>query len=321
MPRPSSDSSSQPNTAPPDEVLPREAEELLSWLATERGRAPSTLAAYRRDLRHYLAYIRDQNLELDRVSEDEIASWLEAQRRSGSASATVARRAVAARALHRFMALEGLAGTDPTVGLEPPRVPTGLPKPLGQHEVVALLEGVAGTDPLALRDRALLEVLYGTGSRISEAVGLSLGDVDLDSSTLRLLGKGRRERVVPMVGAAQRALVAWMQPDVRGELVPQRWASREDADAVFLNRRGGRLTRQGAWEIVKRHGRRAGLQGRVSPHVFRHSCATHLLDNGADVRSVQELLGHASISTTQVYTKVSDKRLREVYDRAHPRAK
>jgi integrase/recombinase XerD len=182
-----------------------------------------------------------------------------------------------------------------------------------------LLAAVVGDDPVALRDRAVLEVLYGTGARISELVGLDLGDVDLGAQLLRVLGKGSKERVIPVGRYANAALGEWLRQG-RPALTPARWARRGDADAVFLNQRGGRLTRQGAWLVVRAHGDEVGLGDRLTPHVLRHSCATHMLDHGADIRAVQELLGHASISTTQVYTRVSPERLRSVYDAAHPRA-
>ncbi|HET6949630.1 MAG TPA: tyrosine-type recombinase/integrase, partial [Acidimicrobiales bacterium] len=196
----------------------------------------------------------------------------------------------------------------------------GLPKALSEEEVAALLGAVVGDEPAARRDRAILEVLYGTGARISELVGLRLGDVDLESALLRVFGKGSRERVVPVGRPAVAALVAWLGPGGRPAFVPDRWARRGDADAVFLNRRGGRLTRQGAWLVVRRWGGEVGLAGRLTPHVLRHSCATHMLDHGADLRAVQEMLGHASLSTTQVYTKVSTERLFAAYRAAHPRA-
>ncbi len=195
-----------------------------------------------------------------------------------------------------------------------------MPKALSEAEVGALLEAVEGDDPAARRDRAILEVLYGTGLRISELVGLSLTDIDLDAGLLRAFGKGAKERVVPVGRYATAALVAWLGEGGRPELEPDRWARRGDAEAVFLNTRGGRLSRQGAWLAVRRAGERVGLADRLSPHVLRHSCATHMLDHGADVRTVQELLGHASISTTQVYTRVSAERLWSVYRTAHPRA-
>ncbi len=167
----------------------------------------------------------------------------------------------------------------------------------------------------------MLEVLYGTGLRIAELVGLSLGDVDLDGALVRAFGKGRKERIVPLGRMARQALEHWFDAGGRPALAPRQWARRGDADAVFLNQRGGRLTRQGAWLVVKARAADAGLADRVWPHVLRHSCATHMLDHGADIRAVQELLGHASISTTQVYTRVSSARLRAAYDAAHPRAR
>jgi integrase/recombinase XerD len=242
-------------------------------------------------------------------------------RRAGRAPATVARALVAVRSLHRFLAEEGGASADPAAALEVPSVPRGLPKPLREDEVSALIAAVVGDDPRARRDRALLELLYGTGVRISEAVGLSLGDVDVAGGTVRAFGKGARERVVPLLGRAAEAMEAWLAPGGRPALAPLRWARRGDAEASFLNARGGRLTRQGAWGVVRRHGDRVGLGDRLTPHVLRHSCATHLLDHGADIRVVQELLGHASLSTTQVYTAVSAARLRQVYEAAHPRAR
>jgi integrase/recombinase XerD len=196
-----------------------------------------------------------------------------------------------------------------------------LPKALAEDEVERLLGAVVGEDAVARRDRAILEVLYGTGLRISELVGLSITDVSLDEGLLRAYGKGSKERVVPIGRLAGEALIAWLSPSGRGALTPERWPRRGDAEAVFLNARGGRLSRQGAWGIVRRYGDKVGLGARLTPHVLRHSCATHMLDHGADIRAVQELLGHASISTTQVYTKVSTERLRLVYEQAHPRAK
>jgi integrase/recombinase XerD len=297
----------------------RQREEFLSWLAVEKGRRPNTLAAYRRDLVVYADWLGER--ELGDVRESDIELFVAALRDSGRAPASVARTLVAVRALHRFAASEGGLTTDPTVDVELPRVPAGLPKPLSEAEVTMLLDSVVGVEPADRRDRAVLETLYASGMRISELVGLSLGAVDLDQCLVRVFGKGAKERIVPIGQAARRALSEWLSPAGRGALEPPRWARRGDAEAVFLNRRGGRLSRQGAWGIVRRYGDRVGLTDRLSPHVLRHSCATHLLDHGADLRVVQELLGHASISTTQVYTKVSQERLREVYDRAHPRAR
>ncbi|MEZ5203955.1 MAG: tyrosine-type recombinase/integrase [Acidimicrobiales bacterium] len=209
---------------------------------------------------------------------------------------------------------------DPTADVAVPRPPRGLPKALREEEVVQLLESVAPVTPVGRRDRAILELLYGTGIRIGELAGARLSDLDLDAGVLRVLGKGNKERIVPLGRHATRALVDWLGPDGRPALEPDRWARRDDADALFLNLRGGRLQRQGAWLVVRRAGDEVGLGDRLTPHVLRHSCATHMLDHGADIRTVQELLGHASISTTQVYTLVSSERLRSVYREAHPRA-
>lgn len=304
-----------------DDQLPLEVEEFLTWLAVERGRSPNTLAAYRRDLRAYARWLAERDQSPLVVGEDDVVAYVRHLRGGGKAASSVARALVAVRALHRFLVVEELTDVDPAAEVEVPRVPQGLPKALTESEVERLLGAVVGEDPLARRDRAMLEVLYGTGLRISELVGLSLGDVDLDEGFLRAFGKGARERVVPVGRLASEAMRAWFGPGGRPSLVPEHWARRGDAEAVFLNQRGGRLSRQGAWGVVRRYARRVGLEDRLSPHVLRHSCATHMLDHGADVRTVQELLGHASVSTTQVYTLVSTERLWSVYESAHPRAR
>jgi integrase/recombinase XerD len=304
-----------------DEVpLPLEAEDLLLWLAAERGRAATTLAAYRRDLRSYAAWLVQHRLTVASVGEQDVVDYIGALRGRGLAPASVARSLVPVRALHRFLAAEGRAESDPAAHVERPRVPRGVPKALDEEQVERLLAAPTGDGPIARRDRAMLEVLYGTGVRVSELVGLSLGDIDLDSALLRAFGKGSKERIVPIGAHASRALVAWLGEGGRDGLVPAQWRRRGDAEAVFLGARGGRLTRQGAWDVLRRHGERVGLAGRLSPHVLRHSCATHMLDHGADIRAVQELLGHASITTTQLYTLVSTERLWDVFRSAHPRA-
>jgi len=299
-------------------LLPLEAEEWLSWLAAERGRSANTLAAYRRDLEAYVGWLGGRSLgDVDPATIERYVAHLRAE---GRAPSTVARMLVAVRSLHRFLAEEGEAATDPGRAVDAPRVPRGLPKALSEDEVTSLVEAVVGHDPVARRDRAILEVLYGTGMRISELVGLSLRDVDVEGGFARVFGKGAKERIVPLIGMAAEAMAAWLAPSGRGAMEPERWARRGDSEAVFLNARGGRLSRQGAWLVVRKHGDRVGLGDRLSPHVLRHSCATHLLDHGADIRVVQELLGHASISTTQVYTLVSTERLRSAWALAHPRA-
>jgi integrase/recombinase XerD len=306
--------------AAPDDSLPIEVEDLLMWLSAEKGRAAGTITAYRRDLRSYVTWLREHSRSLGDVTEDDLVDYLAALRGRALSPASVARAMVPVRALHRFLADEGRTSTDPSAHLELPRVPRGLPKALSEAEVIRLLEAPVGDGPAVLRDRAMLEVLYGTGVRVSELVGLSLGDVDLDAALLRAFGKGSKERIVPIGVPAVRALVAWLGPEGRPRLAPAQWRRRGDAEAVFLNARGGRLSRQGAWDVLRRYARLVDLEGKLSPHVLRHSCATHMLDHGADIRAVQELLGHASISTTQVYTLVSTERLWEVYRNAHPRA-
>ena len=300
--------------------LPLEAEEFLVWLSSERGRARNTISAYRRDLRRYQGWLAERGLSVLSVGHDDLTRFVAEHRASDHATSSIARQIAAVRMLHRYLATEQYRPDDPTARLDGVRVPSGIPKPLTEQQVASLLDAVVGNDPLQRRDRALLELLYATGARISEIVGLSIGDINFDDSLVRLLGKGAKERVVPFGSAAAAALDDWFSPSGRARLAPERWRRRGDAEAVFLNQRGGRLSRQGAWLVIKKYGDRAGITDHLSPHVLRHSCATHLLDHGADLRIVQEMLGHASISTTQVYTKVSQERLWEVYRMAHPRA-
>ena len=301
--------------------LSRDSEEFLSWLAVERGRAANTITAYRRDLVSYEEFLQGRGLAVAEVTEPVVEDYVAFLRAAGRKPSSVARALVSVRSLHRFCVDEGAATTDPTGDVGVPRVPQGLPKALSEEEVDRLLGAVVGEDAVARRDRAILELLYAGGLRISELVGLSIADLDLDAGILRAFGKGSKERVVPVGRMARAALAAWLGPGGRDAMAPARWARRGDADAVFLNQRGGRLSRQGAWGVVRRYGDKVGLGERLTPHVLRHSCATHMLDHGADIRVVQELLGHASIATTQVYTRVSTERLRQVYEEAHPRAK
>jgi len=307
--------------------LERLLEEFETWLTVERGLAENTRRAYRRDLHRYASFVRDAGVaDPAHVDEALVAAHVEALRAgagesaAGLSPASVARALVAIRSFHRFCVVEGHAPTDPSGEVGAPRVPQGIPKALSLEQVESLLDGVAGDAPADLRDRAILEVLYGTGVRIGELVGLDLDGLDLEAGFARVMGKGSKERLVPVGGPATRALAGYLDRG-RGELAPARWARRGDAEAVFLNQRGGRLTRQGCWMIVRRHARRAGIDDHLTPHVLRHSCATHMLERGADLRVVQELLGHARISTTQVYTRVTTERLRHVYDEAHPRAR
>ena len=306
--------------------LPRNAEEYLSWLDVERGRSPRTLASYRHDLASYQAFVEQRHAGalIDGATADEVAAYVASLRRARSGS-TVARSLSTLRGFHRFLVEEGVAPSDPTADIPGIAVAALLPKALSEDETERLLGAVVGTGPAMLRDRALLEVLYGTGCRVSEVVGLNLGDVAEaveggDVPLIRVLGKGDKERVVPLGRLALAALHHWLSGEGRPLLEPRKWKLRSDAEAVFLNMRGGRLTRVGAFGVVKKYATRVDLAERVSPHVLRHSCATHMLARGADIRVVQELLGHASIATTQRYTKVSPEHLRRAYEDAHPRA-
>lgn len=316
------------NGAPVADELARLIAEYHHWLAVERGLAPNSRAAYRRDLRRYSAWLRGRGVaSLDAVGDTTVHEYVahlrdlrDEQGAPQLAASSIARSLVAVRSFHRFCVQEGEAESDPTEAVGAPRVPQGIPKALREDEIEALLAVTESNDPLARRDQAILELLYGSGLRISELVGLDLDAIDLDDGMVRVLGKGDKERVVPVGRRARVALDDYLghgRPALRRPAVRRRG----DSDAVFLNARGARITRQGCWKLVRDAGARAGLGSSLSPHVLRHSCATHMLDHGADIRVVQELLGHASVSTTQVYTKVTPERLRAAYDAAHPRAR
>jgi integrase/recombinase XerD len=296
------------------------AEEYLTWLAVERGRSVHTLSAYRHDLASFESWARESGIDPAAPGTESIERYLDGLRSGGLGPAAVARATTALRGLFRFLVDEGVGSFDPTAEVRSPRLPRRLPKALAEHEVLDLLGAADGTEPVDLRDRALLEVLYATGARISEVVGLSLAGLSRDDGLVTLFGKGSKERLVPLGGPARAAVERWLGPAGRPWMTPARWARRSDAEAVFLNVRGSRLSRQGAWAAVRHRAERAGLGQRVSPHVLRHSCATHMLAHGADIRVVQELLGHVSIATTQIYTRVSPDHLRRAYEAAHPRA-
>ncbi|EUA91011.1 tyrosine recombinase XerD [Mycobacterium ulcerans str. Harvey] len=299
----------------------------LDHLAIERGVAANTLSSYRRDLRRYSKHLEDRGItDLAKVGEDDVSEFLVALRRGdpesgvlGLSAVSAARALIAVRGLHRFAAAEGLAVLDVARAVRPPTPGRRLPKSLTIDEVLALLEGAGGDNPadgpLTLRNRALLELLYSTGSRISEAVGLDVDDIDTQARTVLLQGKGGKQRLVPVGRPAVQALDAYL---VRGR--PELARRGRGTPAIFLNARGGRLSRQSAWQVLQDAAERAGITSGVSPHMLRHSFATHLLEGGADVRVVQELLGHASVTTTQIYTLVTVHALREVWAGAHPRA-
>jgi integrase/recombinase XerD len=297
----------------------------LDHLTVERGVAANTLSSYRRDLRRYVSHLAARGVqEPSAVGEQDVSAFLAGLREGDAdhpplAANSAARAVVAVRGFHRFLLREGVTAEDPARAVRPPSPPKRLPKAIAVHEVEALLQA-AGADetPRAVRDRALLELLYGCGARISEAVGLDVDELDLEPGTVRLLGKGSKERVVPLGSYARAAVEAYL---VRARPALVAGAAGSAPPALFLNARGGRLSRQSAWTVLRSAAERAGLDREVSPHTLRHSFATHLLDGGADVRVVQELLGHASVTTTQVYTLVTVDRLREVYAASHPRAR
>lgn len=292
----------------------------LDHLRVERGLAANTVEAYRRDLGQYAGYLEETGLddlaEVRTADVERFVAWMRTRRTPSGrayAASTVARAVVAVRGLHRFLSDEGLVPVDAAADVDTPRPGRSLPKALPLTQVERLLAAPVGDEPTALRDRALLELLYGSGLRISELTGLDVDDVDRVERLVHVRGKGSKDRVVPFGAVAAAAIDQWL---VRG-----RPLIASGTPAVFVNARGGRLTRQGVWKLVKEHAQRVGLNDDVSPHTLRHSFATHLLDGGADVRAVQELLGHANVTTTQIYTLVSRQRLRQMYDQAHPRAR
>jgi integrase/recombinase XerD len=301
--------------------LARTVQAYLDHLAVERGLSANTLASYRRDLRRYVAALADAGVtDLASVSEQTVAEFLASMRRGDAgrsplSAASAARTIVAVRGLHRFALREGRVAIDTAAAVKPPVPARRLPKALPVEDVAALIAAAAEETPRGLRDRALLELLYATGARISEAVGLDLDDIDAADAAVLLRGKGDKDRVVPVGRMALAALSDYL---VRGR--PALVGAGRGTPALFVNSRGGRLSRQSAWTVLRRAAERAGVTAAVSPHTLRHSFATHLLDGGADVRVVQELLGHASVTTTQLYTLVTVDRLREVYATAHPRA-
>ena len=296
-------------------------ESFLSYISIEHGRSPRTVEAYRRDLEALGRHLDSTSKTVEDCDAADIESFVALQRKQGRAAKSIARQLAACRTFFKFAVQENLRASDPSGVVDGVSVPSGIPKALNEEEVDRLLAACTGVDSYSRRDRALLEFLYATGARISEACGLSLSDLDMDQQVVRLFGKGSKERIVPFGGPAKRALEDWLAVGGRDVLSPRQWRTRGDADAVFLGRGGRRISRQAAWNIVRRYANLAGLKAEISPHVLRHSCATHMLKHGADLRVVQELLGHASVSTTQIYTRVDNEMLFAAYAGAHPRAK
>ncbi len=293
--------------------------DFLAYLELERGLSRNTLEAYRSDLQQYGAFLDRRGVAALTAGPADLAAFVSelaggVDGRRAAAPATLQRKVACMRSFYRYLRREQIMHADPTSELRPPRSRGRLPKVLSRDEVNLLLATPRGTSHAALRDRALLETMYACGLRASEAIGLRMGDLDLEAGILVARGKGAKERIVPIGSAAVRTLALYLE-QARPKLVALR-----DESCVFVNLRGGGLSRQGLYKIVQQHAQAAGLEHRMSPHTLRHTFATHLLAGGCDLRSLQEMLGHADIATTQVYTHLSAERLRDVYFDAHPRA-
>ncbi len=285
----------------------------LDYLAVEKGLAKNSLASYAIDLRHFGHYLGDAKLDLERVERIHIVKYFQALRTAGISARSVARALAAIRGLFRFLVAERHLKTDPTENIENPKLWSTLPKSLQPSEVEALLAAPDRTTPEGLRDAAMLELLYATGLRVSELIKVRIDELVMDAGFLRTMGKGSKERIVPFGDTARDAIVRYMEQG-RGAL------DKHNDAGLFLSRLGRPMTRQSFWMKITRYAREAGIKAHISPHVLRHSFATHLLENGADLRSVQMMLGHADISTTQIYTHVSRARLQRIYEQFHPRA-
>ena len=297
-------------------------EEYISYLAVERGLSENTLEAYARDLSQFASFAARVNRGDDKLREEDairagqslVAAFIAHGMESGMSAASASRRLSALRGFYRFLVREGHITRDPTANLDSPRQAQRLPRALSGEEVDRLLAAPSGGDPRSLRDRAMLELLYASGLRVSELISLSTGDVDLEVGYVRCIGKGDRERIVPVGQVAALAIQRYLALG-RRELAPA-----GDDGSLFITNRGAGMTRQAFWKIIRRRAAEAGISARITPHTLRHSFATHLLEHGADLRSVQEMLGHADIRTTQIYTHLTQTRLREVYEKHHPRA-
>jgi integrase/recombinase XerD len=298
------------------QAMQAQVEEFLRFVAVEKGYSSHTVAAYRNDLAQLLTYLAGEGVSSWRdVDRARVRDYVLHLRRRDYASSTVGRKVAAVKSCFHFLVADGVLADDPTASVDSPQVDKHLPHPLSREEMARLLAEVARSDTAAgLRDRALLELMYATGLRASEAIQLKVDAVDLEAGTVRCLGKGKKERILPLYARAREALGVYLESG-RQALLQGR-----DESALFINHRGYSLTRQGLWLIVKRHAAAAGIEREVTPHTLRHSFATHMLDGGAGLRELQQLLGHTNISSTQIYTKVSTRRKREVYDEAHPRA-
>lgn len=290
-------------------------EEFIHYLAVERGLADNTLDSYNRDLNQFLGFLEQEKIpDVQKATRNMVMSYLLFLQKRGRATATISRHLAALKSFYHFLLKEKYIQKDPTANLESPKLEKKLPKVLAVNEVEMLLNQPIGPDPATLRDKAMLELLYATGIRVSELIQLDINHINIDMGYIRCFGKGSKERIVPVGSFARRCVDEYLQKG-RTKIIKTK-----TEQALFVNQHGRRLTRQGFWKIIKKYARRAGISKVITPHTLRHSFATHLLENGADLRSVQEMLGHADITTTQIYTHLTKGRLREVYAKSHPRA-
>lgn len=286
----------------------------LEYLSVERGLAKNTIEAYKRDLKSYIYYLRKKNIiDINSSNRAIIVAYLLQMQKSGKAS-SISRTCAALRSFYQFLFREHVISEDPTIDLDTPKLEQRLPKVLNTEEVEKLLSQPDITTPLGLRDKSMLELLYATGMRVSELISLSVEDVNLETGFLRCMGKGSKERIIPVGSIALEYLKEYLS-SVRKQLL-----NGKESKKLFFNRQGNPMTRQGFWKIIKKYSKQAGIYKKITPHTLRHSFATHLLENGADLRAVQEMLGHADISTTQRYTHLTQNRIKQVYDKTHPRA-
>lgn len=291
--------------------------DFIHYLTVEKGLAENTILSYERDLKSYLTFLQEkvEIIDLNQVQRTHIIQFLSELKDGGKSSKTIARHIASIRAFHQFLLREKMVDDDPSVHIDTPKQERSLPKVLTMKEVEILLEGNRTGDHFDLRNKAMLEILYATGIRVSELISLNMGDVHLEMGFVRCVGKGKKERIIPLGRAAKEAVKIYLEKG-RPHLV----SPKHTDHALFLNHHGKRMTRQGFWKILKRIAQDAGIKKELTPHTLRHSFATHLLENGADLRAVQEMLGHADISTTQIYTHVTKTRLKDVYTQFHPRA-
>ena len=295
------------------------AGEFLQHLAVEKGRSRLTLDSYRRDLARFARFLSERGLEgPEEASPSDVEDFIVSLRKEGLSARSVSRALSALRSFYEFAIAEGISSSNPAREVAGPHSMSPLPKALSKEEIERLIESIDGPAPADIRDRAIVEVLYSTGARISEIAALDLGDIDLENELVRIVGKGNKQRIVPLGSHARAALERYLSLS-RPVLVERASRIRAPA-ALFVNARGQRLTRQGLWSILKRRASRVGLGEELSPHILRHSCATHMLEGGADIRAVQEMLGHASLTTTQTYTKITFSRIKSVYRSTHPRS-